>query len=99
MIVADTSSMSESKSLDILTVTATELQELYSNGSLTSVTLVKSVLEQIEKHNTGGRNLRALISVAPRQQIIERAEQLDHERNTIGKARSHVHGIPFIVKV
>ncbi|KAL6701537.1 amidase signature domain-containing protein [Trichoderma pleuroticola] len=59
--------------------------------------LIKQVLNQVDKHNRNGLNLRALISVAPRQQLLERAQFLDQER-AAGKARSPLHGIPFIVK-
>ncbi|KAJ4862552.1 amidase domain-containing protein [Trichoderma breve] len=86
-----------SKPFNLLTSTAHDIQQLFDCSELNAESLVKQVLDQINKHNRDGLNLGALISVAPRQQLLERAQFLDQER-AAGKARSLLHGIPFIVK-
>lgn len=86
------------KPFNLLTSTAHDIQQLFDRSELNAESLVKQVLDQVNKHNRNGLNLGALISVAPRQQLLERAQFLDQER-TAGKARSPLHGIPFIVKV
>ncbi|KAL7957637.1 amidase signature domain-containing protein [Trichoderma compactum] len=85
------------KPFNLLTSTAHDIQELFDRSELSAESLVTQVLDQVKKHNRKGLNLGALISVAPRQQLLERAQFLDQERAS-GKARSPFHGIPFIVK-
>ncbi|QYS96794.1 Putative amidase C869.01 [Trichoderma simmonsii] len=85
------------KPFNLLTSTARDIQQLFDRSELTAESLVKEVLDQVNKHNKDGLNLGALISVAPIQQLLERAQFLDQER-AAGKARSPLHGIPFIVK-
>ncbi|KAL6801328.1 amidase signature domain-containing protein [Trichoderma sp. SZMC 28013] len=85
------------KPFNLLTSTAHDIQQLFDRSELSAESLVKQVLDQVKKHNRDGLNLGALISVAPRQQLLERAQFLDQER-AAGKARSPLHGIPFIVK-
>src|SRR6266699_77299 len=65
---------------DPLVTTAWELQELLSENILTTVKIIETYLEQIEQHNRRGRELRALISVAPRHELLKIARQLDNER-------------------
>ena len=89
--------MANKKDLDVLRLTATEAQKLLQAGATTSVALVEAYLAQIEKHNHTGLNLNAIISVAPRYDILQRAEQLDLERQK-GNVRGPLHGIPFIIK-
>lgn len=84
--------------LNLLTVTATEIQQLNSDSALTAVFLVQSILTPIEKHNEAGLGLRALISVARHADVLERARRLDEELAQ-GKSRGPLHVIPFIVKV
>ncbi|KAF2834385.1 amidase signature enzyme [Patellaria atrata CBS 101060] len=82
---------------DPLTITATDLKSLLDANVLTSVEIVERYLLQIERHNRKGRQLRALISVAPRYNVLGRAKQLDEERAR-GKTRGPFHGIPIVVK-
>ena len=86
------------QTLDLLALTAIELERLLSNASLTSRELVQACLEQIEKHNHQGLCLNAIISVAPHEHLCGLAEELDAER-AAGKIRSPLHGIPIILKV
>lgn len=80
-----------------LVTTAWELQELLSGNILTSVEIIETYLVQIEQHNRRGRQLRALISVAPRHELLKIARQLDNER-AHGRLRGPLHGIPIVVK-
>lgn len=84
--------------LDLLRLTASDLQNLMQDNQLSSVNLVQQVLEQIEKHNEAGAGVRAMISVAPKDVLISRASTLDEERSS-GRLRGPLHGIPIIVKV
>jgi hypothetical protein len=83
---------------NVLTATASELQDRLRAGTLTSVEIITTYLTQIEKHNHAGAKLNAMISVAPRESVLEAAEKLDLER-VAGKLRGPLHGLPIIVKV
>ncbi|PON26710.1 hypothetical protein TGAM01_v204211 [Trichoderma gamsii] len=85
------------ESFNLLTSTAYDIQQLFDRSELTAESLVEQVLDQVDRHNGNGLDLRALISVAPRQKLLERAQLLDQERAD-RKTRSPLHGIPFIVK-
>jgi amidase len=87
-----------SPSFDPLTATASSLQYMLENKNLTSVQIIDTYLQQIDKFNHKGPCLNALISVAPRDILISTAESLDEERRN-GKVRSPLHGIPIILKV
>jgi amidase len=82
---------------DPLTVSAYELSEMMCAGAITSVEIVEAYLHQIEQHNRRGRQLRALISVAPRHELMRIARRLDDERAR-GKRRGPLHGIPIVLK-
>lgn len=82
---------------DPLTVSAFELSEMLQAGAITSVEIVEAYLHQIEQHNRRGRQLRALISVAPRHELMRIARRLDDERAR-GKRRGPLHGIPVVLK-
>ncbi|KAH6628472.1 amidase signature domain-containing protein [Chaetomium tenue] len=83
--------------LDIVRLTASELQHALSTEKLTSVDLVKASLAQIDRHNSKGLTLRAVISVAPNDIVLGRAAMLDAERAR-GKVRGPFHGIPVLLK-
>lgn len=82
---------------DPLVLSAYELSEMLNCGAITSVEIVQAYLHQIELHNRRGRQLRALISVAPRHELMRIARKLDEERNR-GKRRGPLHGIPVVLK-
>jgi amidase len=82
---------------DPLATTAYELSEMLNAQIITSVEIVTAYLAQIEQHNRRGRQLRALISVAPRHELLKIARRLDDERAR-GKLRGPLHGIPIVVK-
>lgn len=83
---------------ELLTLDARSLQKRLETRALTSVELVISCLKQIEQHDRQGAQLQALISVAPRELLLQRASELDSERRS-GRVRSSLHGIPLLVKV
>ena len=86
-----------SETLDVLTASASELQEKLTKGILTSQQLVAVYLKQIEKHNHHGLHLNAVIALAPTEQLQAQARKLDEERHA-GKVRGPLHGIPLLVK-
>jgi amidase len=82
---------------DPLTVSAFELSELLNAQAVTSVQIVRLYLREIEMHNRRGRQLRALVSVAPKYEVLKIARKLDEERAR-GKIRGPLHGIPIVLK-
>lgn len=82
---------------DPMVMTATELQDIMEQRILTSVEIVDTYLRQIDQHNRRGRQLRALISVAPKHQLFAIAQFLDNERIE-GKVRGPLHGVPIVLK-
>jgi amidase len=83
---------------NVLTATASELQDRLKAKTLTSVEIITAYLTQIEKHNHAGAKLNAIISVAPRELVLGTAKKLDYERSA-GKIRGPLHGLPIIIKV
>ncbi|KAI9772633.1 MAG: hypothetical protein M1840_000227 [Geoglossum simile] len=82
------------KNLDLLTLTASDLQALLTKGDVTSKDLVKCMLHQITRYN---HKLNAVISTPPKDIIFGQAEALDKERKN-GSVRGPLHGIPILVK-
>lgn len=84
--------------MDVLTLTAVEIQRLLAHKAINIVNLTTLYLEQIEKHNHAGLKLNAIITTAPRESILARARHLDEEREK-GTVRGPFHGVPILVKV
>ncbi|MCJ1359552.1 MAG: hypothetical protein MMC33_009554 [Icmadophila ericetorum] len=82
---------------DVLTATCIELQRLLSDGKIRSTDIVDLYLDQIDKHNHRGLKLNAMISIASRDILMSRAQDLDSERSR-GVVRSPLHGIPITIK-
>jgi amidase len=82
---------------DPLVISAFELSELMNAQAISSVEIVELYLHQIEQHNRRGRQLRALISIAPKHELLKIAKKLDDERLR-GKIRGPLHGIPIVLK-
>lgn len=95
--LSPTNSMDSQFPFDTLNASATSLSRLLRAGNLTSVELVDIYLAQIERHNRKGRQLRAIISTAPRYHLFAIARRLDDERRA-GKVRGPLHGLPVVVK-
>lgn len=81
-------------SLDLLTITATELHRHLVDGTVTTVDLVYRYMSQIKKYD---RSLHAVIETTPLDKLIEQAKGLDAELKA-GKARGPLHGIPILIK-
>lgn len=81
--------------LDLLTATASDLQDLLASQQLRSVDLVEKYRAQIDTYD---EYLHAVIQQAPRDLVLSRAMALDKERQE-GKLRGPLHGIPILVKV
>lgn len=84
--------------LDLPTLDATQLQQLMERGDLTSVSLVRQILAQIDRKDLAGLKLHIMISVASKTLLLESAAQIDAEmdENQVG---GPLHRIPSIVKV
>lgn len=86
-----------------LTGTAAELKNLTAKQALTlmeqqklsSVELVTYYLQQIEKNNQKGADLRAITDI--NRDAIKLATRLDNERRA-GKIRGPLHGLPVVIK-
>jgi amidase len=76
-------------------VTIAELQEKMKSGKMSSSEITQKYLDRIEKLNTKGPELRAVIEVNP--DALKIARQMDDERKS-GKIRSAMHGIPVLIK-
>jgi amidase len=82
---------------DVLPTTAAQLQTLLTKGKITSVQIVETYLQQIEKHNHAGAKLNAVIATPERAIVLAKAAVLDGERKA-GNLRGPLHGVPIIVK-
>lgn len=89
--------MTQTAIFDILTTDAAELQALQVAGTLTSADLVQASFAQIEKFNSRGPKLNAIINTTPRRVALGIAKHLDEERSQ-GRVRGPLHGIPMTVK-
>lgn len=81
------------RSIDLLTATAEDLQQLLTAGELTSVELVDRCFAQIDRHDD---YLRAVLQRNPQARAV--AAALDLERKN-GHLRGPLHGIPILIKV
>jgi amidase len=84
----------DSPDINIYTSTIRSLSLQLSLGNLTSLQIVTAYLRQIELHNP---KLKALIHVAPRDELMALARESDNERQK-GNCKGALHGIPIIVK-
>ena len=73
--------MADPELVNLLTLTATDLQRLLTDGVLTSRDIVQQYLDQISRHNTSGLMLNAVISTPNNAELFRRAQLLDEERN------------------
>lgn len=74
---------------------AAKVQQQFEEGSLTSVALVTHYLNQIERNNHQGHDIRAIIEVNP--DALDIAAELDRERE-LGITRGPLHGMPVVLK-
>ncbi|KAI1123357.1 amidase signature domain-containing protein [Nemania abortiva] len=80
--------------LDLLSADVRSIQKLLQSGNLSIPGLVDAYLVQVEKYNP---RLRALLCTAPRQKLLQIAEERERELQ-VGKSRGPLHGIPIILK-
>jgi amidase len=80
--------------INVPTTNAVDLQQLLEEKKTTSVHIVEAYLAQIHRYESA---LNALISPAPRDQVLEIAKTRDEERQK-GQIRGPFHGIPIILK-
>ena len=86
------------KSVDLISATTRDILDLLENGTVTSAQLVSEYQRRIERDNRAGFWLNAILSTAPKDQVLQLAKQRDKERWQ-GKLRGSLHGVPFVVKV
>ena len=82
-------------SFNLLDANVQTLQELLANGTISTTSLVKGCLSQVQEYDEW---LRAMLWIAPEEKLMKVAQQLDLERKN-GKLRSTVHGMPIVLKV
>lgn len=78
--------------IDVVELTAVELQEGYAAGAYTVVEVVQAFLDRIERYEG---HYNAFISMNPDALVI--AARLDEELRTTGP-RGPLHGIPVVIK-
>ncbi len=83
--------------LNLLHLSAAQLQTLLEDRKITSEQLVNLYLNQIDIHSFKGACLHAVISTAPRAQVLCKARELDARRKERGPI-GPMHGIPVIIK-
>ncbi|KAJ5100375.1 amidase signature enzyme [Penicillium angulare] len=66
--------------LELLSLDSAGFQTKFDEGLLTSVELVQACLCQIDRHDQRGAKLNAMISIVPKNILMERSAQLDNER-------------------
>ncbi|KAH7309730.1 amidase signature domain-containing protein [Stachybotrys elegans] len=84
----------KTNALDLLTADAQSIATPLQQGRLSSVELVEKYLDSIQLHD--GR-LHAMLSIAPREDLLRTVAALDLER-TQRNVRGPLHGIPIIIK-
>ncbi|KAJ9102355.1 hypothetical protein QFC21_002755 [Naganishia friedmannii] len=85
------------RDVDLLTATIQDLQGHLRKGTLTSVQLVAEYIRRIEENNQQGLELRAVIEIAPKDKLLDIAQQFDDLRKQ-GVSKGELHGIPILVK-
>jgi len=81
--------------MDILSMTILDMQEALHTEKLTSYELVLFYLDRIAKIDQGDPSYNSVLTVNPDALFI--AQALDEERKN-GTVRSHMHGIPVLLK-
>lgn len=81
--------------VELNNITAQQALFLMEQQKLSSVALVNYYLQQIEKNNQKGADLRAITDI--NRDAIKLATRLDKERKA-GKIRGPLHGLPVVLK-
>lgn len=89
---------SSKSALNLVAASASQIQALLSEGTLTSVGLVDQCLSQIEKLDPPGASPKCDDIVSPKSELLGWAERLNNEHHA-GHLRGPLHGIPIVLKV
>ncbi len=81
---------------NLVDATIADINAAFDAGALNSQELTQLYLNRIDAYDDRGPNLNSLITINP--DALETAAALDLERQTTGKRRSPLHGVPIIVK-
>jgi len=84
--------------LNLISLSASDLQSLLTKNKTNSVDLVQQCLHFIKMNDKQGLNLRGMISIVEEMKLFKRASILDDERRN-GQIRGPLHGIPVTLKV
>lgn len=82
---------------DFSEMTIAQLQQQMADGEVSSTQVVEFYLQRIYQHNEFGADLRAVISLHSKEDLLAQAQRLDEERKA-GKSRGPMHGIPVLLK-
>ena len=80
---------------DLASADAAELARRLGDGTLSSVALVRSLLERIAAVDADGPRIGSVLALA--DDALEQAARLDRER-AAGQVRGPLHGIPVLIK-
>lgn len=83
---------------ELLTWTADAIGARLRKGTLSVKDVVEATIQRVNEDNEDGLKLAAIIYLAPRSKLLERAKQLDKELEA-SKPRGPLHGIPVVIKV
>lgn len=84
--------------LDVLNLTAVDVQDLLASGRRTTQQMLDLYVAQILRHNNQGAKLRAVLELTPAPHLSKLAQASDRDRRN-KKCPGALHGIPVIVKV
>lgn len=83
---------------ELLTWTADGIGARLRKGTLSVKDVVEATIQRVNEDNKDGLKLAAIIYLAPRSKLLERAKQLDKELEA-SQPRGSLHGIPVVIKV
>jgi amidase len=86
------------RSIDLLSATTADLINYLENGTFISVQLISEYQRRITRDNRAGLWLNAILSTAPKDNMLQIAKERDDQRKA-GMPLGPLHGIPFVVKV
>lgn len=86
--------MMDKKAFKVEETTINEIQQAYEQGELTSVELVQSYLERIEKFDKNGPMINSVLSINP--DALKIAAELDDMRGQ--EEQGPLYGIPVLLK-
>ena len=88
-------SIAPGPAIDVVELSAADIRDRLTSGSLTSRALTQAYLDRIAAIDAAGPKLNAVIELNP--SALQVADSLDAERRS-GKVRSALHGVPILIK-